>query len=295
MNLFINCCAGRPPNSQDVNAANGGEGGGAAAAAAAAAGEDVDGHFVFPNSIEEGFKDIFGWMAENDDDMPKIRNMNELKTLYDVDWSPQGFLGKGHFATVHVGYDKRRQRKVAVKRIARSKTRMDTLKTEIRALLKVSGHPNIVELYDVFYDSVYVILVLEFLAGGELFTRIVKGGAYTERDASIHIRKIASALQYMHRRGVVHRDLKPENLVLKEATLDSEIKISDFGLSKLLRQDELYMSTVCGTRAYSSPEVNFGARGIEKKNTQYTYKVDTWSLGVILYVILAAFVSFIYL
>jgi len=93
----------------------------------------------------------------------------------------------------------------------------------------------------------------------------------------------------MHGRGIVHRDLKPENLVLVDKTLDSEIKISDFGLSKILKEDQATMQTVCGTRAYSAPEVNFGG---PPRSGKYNEKVDTWSLGVILYVILAAYHPF---
>ena len=130
---------------------------------------------------------------------------------------------------------------------------------------------------------------MELLAGGELFERIVSNGAYSERDASQHIRKIASALKFMHRRGIVHRDLKPENLVLVDKSPDSDIKISDFGLSKILKEDQATMQTVCGTRAYSAPEVNFGG---PPRSGKYNEKVDTWSLGVILYVILAAYHPF---
>lgn len=301
----------------------------------------------FTKSMQDGFIELFGWMAEdsdNDDEngndqqgngnsiyggvsgskraktsqnrfpLPKVRKMQYLKESYDVDFDDLStVLGKGHFATVYRGQDKRpngllslRPRignetsatsldstRVAVKRISRSITKIHALVTEVKALCKVAGHPNIVRLYDVFYDDQYVVLILEYLAGGELFTRIVKGGAYSERDASIHIRKITQALQYMHDNGVVHRDLKPENLVLAEARLDSEIKISDFGLSRLLRSDEHTMITVCGTKAYSAPEIDFGAKKERRKPTSlYTNKVDTWSLGVILYVILAAYHPF---
>ncbi len=294
----------------------------------------------FTKSVQDGFIELFGWMAEDSDDendqgngsnggmsgskraktsqnrfpLPKVRKMQYLKESYAVDFDDLStVLGKGHFATVYRGYDIRpngllslRPRvnngasatsidstRVAVKRISRSITKIHALVTEVKALCKVAGHPNIVRLYDVFYEDQFVVLILEYLAGCELFSRIVKGGAYSERDASIHIRKITQALQFMHNNGVVHRDLKPENLVLAEAKLDSEIKISDFGLSRLLRSDEHTMITVCGTKAYSAPEIDFGAKKERRKPTSlYTNKVDTWSLGVILYVILAAYHPF---
>mmetsp|Transcript_5262 Transcript_5262/g.8076 ORF Transcript_5262/g.8076 Transcript_5262/m.8076 type:complete len:394 (+) Transcript_5262:290-1471(+) len=212
-----------------------------------------------------------------------------LPQYYDVDWSKRGELGRGHYAVVFRGQNRATGQQVAIKRIRRSLTRPATLKTEIRALRKVKGHPNIVQLFDVYYNQEYVVLVLELLAGGELFDRIVSNGAYSERDASQHIKKIGHALQYMHSQGIVHRDLKPENLVLVDDRVTSDIKISDFGLSKILNDDQTTMQTVCGTRAYSAPEVNFGGPA---RSGRYTEKVDTWSLGVILYVILAAYHPF---
>ena len=218
---------------------------------------------------------------------------NTVETLmpkyYDIDWSPRGEIGKGHYATVYRGVYKATGQPVAVKRIKRSLARPATLKTEIRALSAVKGHPNIVQMHDVFYNSKHVVLIMELLGGGELFDRIVQNGAYSERDASQHVRKIASALQFMHSQGIVHRDMKPENLVLVDKSPNSEIKISDFGLSKILNNDQTTMVTVCGTRAYSAPEVNFGGPA---RSGNYTEKVDTWSLGVILYVILAAYHPF---
>jgi serine/threonine protein kinase len=221
---------------------------------------------------------------------PALRMMNELSNFYDVDWSPKGELGHGHFAKVYRGRHKDSHIKVAAKRIVRSGSKTETLHNEIKALARLS-HPNIVKLYDVFYDDVYVVLILEYLGGGELFGRIVKGGAYSERDAARHFRDLAGAISYMHSHGIVHRDLKPENLVLAEPRLDSAIKISDFGLSKILDAEPDGMVTVCGTRAYSAPEINFGGDP-SKKGKRYTSKVDVWSMGVILYVILGAYHPF---
>lgn len=230
----------------------------------------------------------------------RIRPMEELKLKYAVDWSPKGEIGRGHFAQVFLGRMRSSTKLIAAKRVARSATRGESLQNEINALSALQGHPGIVRLYDVYYDDTYMILIMEYLAGGELFSRIVKGGAYSERSASKHAKALVSALDYMHSRGVVHRDLKPENLVLCEPTLDSAIKISDFGLSKILNDDSVTMRTVCGTRAYSAPEVGLG--NLPRKGTPgahrapviapYSANVDVWSLGVILFVILGAYHPF---
>jgi len=214
----------------------------------------------------------------------KIKRMEELGKFYQVNWSKEGFLGRGHFAEVYRAKDLRTGRDVAVKRISRQNQDVKTLRTEVEALLKVQGHPNIVSLYDVFIDDNAVILVMELLEGGELFSRIVEHGSYTEQDASKHIRKITEALRFMHQHGIVHRDLKPENLVLSTKDPDSEIKISDFGLSKVLEGNTNVMYTVCGTSAYAAPEVGM-------KNN-YDNRCDSWSLGVIIFVILASYHPF---
>jgi len=219
---------------------------------------------------------------------PSRRPSSELKAHYKIDWTPGGEIGKGHFGAVYKGQALRNPPfAVACKRVPRSATRTDALHNEIQALSACQGHPNIVALYDVFFDDLYVMLMLEYLGGGELFARIVNCGAYSERDASVHARGLVSAMAFMHGRGIVHRDLKPENLILAYPPMDSPIKISDFGLSKIVGTDSDTMKTVCGTRAYSAPEVNFGLA-----QAAYTAKVDVWSLGVILYVILGGYHPF---
>lgn len=129
-----------------------------------------------------------------------LRPMAELPLRYDVDWTPQGELGRGHFAKVFRGkkkYEPGVGTKIAAKRILRASCRTETLHTEIKALARLS-HPNIVRLYDVYFDSVYVVLILEFLGGGELFSRIVNGGVYSERDAAKHFYELSQAMAYMH-------------------------------------------------------------------------------------------------
>jgi calcium/calmodulin-dependent protein kinase I len=121
------------------------------------------------------------------------------------------------------------------------------------------------------------------VTGGELFDKIVEIGNYTEADAAKLVHKMLSAIDYLHNMGIVHRDLKPENLLLKDNSVSAEVKLADFGLSKIVGQ-AVMMQTACGTPGYVAPEV-LKAQG-------YGPEVDLWSIGVITYILLCGFPPF---
>lgn len=87
----------------------------------------------------------------------------------------------------------------------------------ISGLVLQIEHPNIIALKEIFDSKSKLYLVMELVSGGELFDRIVEKGSYTEKDASILIKKVVDAVQYLHSKGIVHRDLKPENLLYNDA------------------------------------------------------------------------------
>jgi len=139
------------------------------------------------------------------------------------------------------------------------------------------NHENIIKLYEVHESETNIYLVLELLRGGELFERIVKKGIYTEKDASILMKKMISALDYMHSKGIMHRDLKPENLVLKDSENNYDVKIADFGLATVVVSQGEYLFKRCGTPGYVAPEI--------LADEKYDQKVDIFSAGVILYIL----------
>jgi len=195
-------------------------------------------------------------------------------------------LGSGHFATVRKCRDKITGEVRAIKIIERgdiAKT-WPVVRDEIKVLRRVGKHPHIVELIDAFMDAKYFYLVMELCNGGDLFSRIVEGGRYSERDAARACRQLALALQYIHSKNVTHRDLKPENILLYDNTPESDLKVADFGLSKLAVGEAHQMRTVCGTWAYCAPEVI--------RHEIYTSKVDNWTLGVLMYILVAGYHPF---
>jgi len=194
-------------------------------------------------------------------------------------------LGRGAFSIVYMATQRASGQHFAVKVINKKDLGKDyekNLKMEVDILKKVN-HPNIIALKELFDTPDKLYLVMELVTGGELFDKIVEKGSYTESEASQLVRKIVSAVDYLHNLNIVHRDLKPENLLLKRADNDLEIAIADFGLSKIVGQ-QMMMQTACGTPSYVAPEV-LNASG-------YGKEVDMWSIGVITYILLCGFPPF---
>jgi serine/threonine protein kinase len=163
------------------------------------------------------------------------------------------------------------------------------LKKEI-SIMKMVRHRFVVGMKEVLASKTKIFIVLELITGGELFDKIVSVGKLPEETAKFYFMQLLEGVEYCHSLGVCHRDLKPENLLLDE---HGNIKISDFGLSSLYVGDaeagsasrtEL-LHTTCGTPNYVAPEV-LADQGYDGK------KADVWSLGVILYVLLAGFLPF---
>lgn len=151
-------------------------------------------------------------------------------------------LGVGSTSTCHRCLNKKTDLyfacKIIDKRVIEDRFQgmMEQFHTEIEALRSLQ-HPNIIQLFDVFITDEKIFIVMELMEGGELFDYVVQKGTLTEDEAARIVRKVTSALVYMHTKNIVHRDLKPENLLLKRrpkhAGDDVEVKIIDFGLSKV--------------------------------------------------------------
>lgn len=195
-------------------------------------------------------------------------------------------LGQGTFAKVYYGKNIVTYENVAIKVISKEQVRkagmMEAIEREI-SVMRLVRHPNVVALKEVLATKGRIYFIMEYVKGGELFSKVAKG-RLKEEYARKYFQQLISAIDYCHSRGVSHRDLKPENLLLDE---NENLKVSDFGLSALpehLRQDGL-LHTQCGTPAYVAPEV------LRKKGYDGA-KADIWSCGVILFVLLSGFLPF---
>nr|XP_053639743.1 ribosomal protein S6 kinase alpha-5-like isoform X1 [Cherax quadricarinatus] len=195
----------------------------------------------------------------------------------------EGILGEGSFSVCRECIQKSTGRHFAVKIVSR---RLDC-QQEINLLRACQGHSNIVTFHEVFYDEAHTYIVMELLEGGELLQRIRKHERFTEAQASVIMRSLVSAVNFMHRKGIVHRDLKPENLLFKNSSEDSEIKIVDFGFARTMpdKDKDGSMKTPCFTLHYAAPEVL--RQAVQQGAAGYDETCDWWSLGVILYTMLS--------
>ncbi|XP_067007640.1 ribosomal protein S6 kinase alpha-5 [Anabrus simplex] len=198
---------------------------------------------------------------------------------YDINLK-EGILGDGSFSVCRRCCNRQTGVEFAVKIVSR---KIDCTR-EINLLRACQSHPNVVKLHEVYYDEAHTYMVLELLRGGELLERIRKKDRFTESEASQIMRKLVSAVNFMHSRGVVHRDLKPENLLFTDDSDTAEIKIVDFGFARL-KQEKEPMHTPCFTLHYAAPEVLREA--FTQGSDGYDENCDLWSLGVILYTMLS--------
>lgn len=170
--------------------------------------------------------------------------------------------------------------KILNKREIQDRNLSKKVRREIQ-LLDNFHHPNIVKLYEVIDSTTSLLLVMEFLPGGELYNVIERNGKLHEDKARSYFQQILSGLEYIHRQGYTHRDLKPENILLDK---DGNLKIGDFGLSNALPDGD-FLRTSCGSPNYAAPELISGVKYCGSE-------VDVWSLGVILYSLVSGHLPF---
>ena len=195
-------------------------------------------------------------------------------------------IGNGKFGVIKLCINKKTKQKYALK--IQSKKDMDTNDLElVRAeieILKICQHPNIIKLYDIFENSEYFYIIMEYCSGGDLFSYIEKRNfKLPEKKTCEIIFKLCRALYYIHSYGIVHRDLKPENILMTDDTENADIRLLDFGLSKILGPDEM-CNEPYGTLSYVAPEVIIGE--------PYNKQVDLFSVGVITYLLLSGQLPF---
>lgn len=218
--------------------------------------------------------------ADNDFGMP--RPIGVRKAVLE-DFILLKTVGKGSFGKVVMVKKKDDDRVYAMKilkkeMVLKRKQYEHTLSE--RRILENIDHPFIVSLRFAFQSEHKLYMVFDFFNGGELYHYLSEGGRFTEERARFYAAEIISALDYLHKRGIVYRDLKPENLILDAK---GHIRITDFGLSKEGVEGDT-ITSICGTPEYLAPEI--------LRKRPYGVAVDWWSMGTLLYEMIAGLPPF---
>ena len=200
----------------------------------------------------------------------------DIKVTYS-DFEPLKLLGRGSFGEVLLVRLKANKKvyamKILNKKILKLKKQQAHTKTERDLMVKINC-PFIVNIKSAFQDASKLYIVSEFMQGGDMFYHMHDGQIiiFSNEKTRFYMIELVLALDALHKKNMVYRDLKPENILLDSK---GHIKLTDFGLSKILETEDDKAYTICGTPQYLAPEI------LEKKG--YDKAVDWWSLGCVMY------------
>ncbi|XP_065674988.1 serine/threonine-protein kinase H1-like [Hydra vulgaris] len=203
-----------------------------------------------------------------------------------IQYAIKSLIGEGAFSNVFRVESTKTKLPFAIKAMeTRSLQGKELFESELSVLKKVNTEPheNIINFIDVIYSKHYGYIVMELATGGDLLEKIQSHGFLKENEARRITKMIISGVCHLHSKGITHRDLKPENILFYTPGENSRIVITDFGFSVVGGFDN-QLQTFCGTPQYLSPE--------QIKQKTYNNKVDMWSLGVVVYVMLCGRLPF---
>ncbi|KAF0699591.1 Aste57867_9842 [Aphanomyces stellatus] len=220
---------------------------------------------------------------------PHAVDMPRIPASVERDYELLDLVGEGKTCRVMRGKAKAQDTasppNVAIKLVATSylstPSRVDALAAEIRALSLLRTEARVLSLIGVYEDDAHVAIVTELVSGGELMAALGARKTLNEHTVRTLVRELVDVLAHMHSMGLTHRDLKPENMLLDTA---DHLKLIDFGVAHF-RDTDGPMVGLCGTGPFMAPEVF-------DKETAYTAKVDVWSLGVCVFVLLTGHAPF---
>ncbi|KAG8252166.1 myosin light chain kinase, smooth muscle-like [Homalodisca vitripennis] len=202
---------------------------------------------------------------------------------FQVRYSVQEELGKGRYGVVHKVKDQQ-SGIIAAAKFVRCVKKQDRVKVQEEInIMNNLRHPKLLQLIAAFENPKDIIMIMEYISGGELFERVVaEDFMLTEQDCVLFMRQICQGVSYMHNNCIVHLDLKPENIMCHKSS-SHKIKIVDFGLARRL-QTNIPLRVLYGTPEFVPPEIiNYDPIGVTS---------DMWSVGVICYVLLSGLSPF---
>ena len=209
-----------------------------------------------------------------------LNRSRQIKQFSIDDFELLRVIGRGSYAKVLLVELKKTSRVYAMKVIKKSTVTededIDWIQTEKHVFETVSNHPFLVGLHSCFQTLSHLFFVIEFVRGGDLMYHMQKHRRLSEEHARFYAAEISIALDFLHRKGIIYRDLKLDNVLMDH---EGHIKLTDYGMCKEGMKPEDTTSTFCGTPNYIAPEVLRGE--------DYSFSVDWWALGVLLYEMLS--------
>ena len=193
-------------------------------------------------------------------------------------------IGRGAFGKVNIGLNILTGRIVAIKSFNKQNLLNEKAKKKIlyeTNLMRGLYHPSVTKILETFETDKYMLIIMEYISGGNLQNFVKKRRKLCEKTARILYRQLIQGIKYIHSKGIVHRDIKLENILLD---LNNIVKICDFGVGKLTQKGQKLLDQ-CGTPVYMAPEIIKGD-GYEG------FPVDVWSSGVALYIMLSGNIPF---
>jgi len=218
-------------------------------------------------------------VKEAEKEKEKEGRETEISKAYQI--FPDEVLGSGQFGIVYGGVHRISGRAVAIKVIDKMRfpTKQEAaLKNEV-SILQNLHHPGVVNLERMFETPERIFVVMEKLRG-DMLEMILSSemGRLSERITKFLVTQILVALKHLHSKNIVHCDLKPENVLLSSDSDFPQVKLCDFGFSRIIGEKG-FRKSIVGTPAYLAPEV--------LRNKGYNRSLDMWSTGVIIYVSLS--------
>ena len=186
-------------------------------------------------------------------------------------------LGSGQFGHVYLAKLKSTQFICAIKVINKKLLLGESMKciNQVRREIEIQSHlhhPNILAIYNFFWDKKNIYLVIEYAMGGELFKILhnEEKGRFSEPKAAFYVEQVCNAIEYIHKMHIIHRDIKPENILISHEV----VKLADFGWSIHQKSNKI-RTTFCGTAEYMPPEVI--------NEQPHIPPSDLWCLGILIY------------
>ncbi|KAF1347063.1 hypothetical protein BDV97DRAFT_358411 [Delphinella strobiligena] len=265
-----------------------------------------------PRAQKGGTKAAYPRLAATGD-LPMVRPPL-VQTSWGMHWNGGerynvvGLLGKGAFATVYRLATKDNGLLYAAKELEKRRYMKNgvldrKLNNELQ-IMRTIDHPHVVRYVDYQDIAKHLYIIMEYVPCGDLQQWLKANNELPEELANVVAQQVLDALAYLHKKQVVHRDIKPDNiLIANDSHHGFSVKLTDFGLSKVVKDNDTFLKTFCGTLLYCAPEVfphydNYLAahgKGLNKRKTRkastpqrpnyhsYSQSVDIWSLGGVLW------------